>query len=48
MRIVHDTSRCSSLGICEAIAPELFQVGNNGELTLCVSIDGVRTALVRH
>ncbi len=34
MRIVLDSSRCSSLGMCEAVAPELFQVGDNGGLTL--------------
>jgi ferredoxin len=34
MRIVHDESRCASLGMCEAVAPELFEVGDDGELRL--------------
>lgn len=34
MRIVHDESRCASLGMCEAVAPELFEVGEDGELRL--------------
>lgn len=32
MRIVHDESRCASLGICESLAPEVFEVGDDGEL----------------
>jgi ferredoxin len=34
MRIIHDESRCASLGMCEAVAPELFEVGADGELRL--------------
>jgi ferredoxin len=34
MRIVHDESRCASLGICESIAPTVFEVGEDGVLTL--------------
>lgn len=34
MRIVLDTGRCSSLGMCEAVAPELFEVGDDGALTV--------------
>jgi ferredoxin len=32
MRIVHDESRCASLGMCEAVAPDLFEVGTDGAL----------------
>lgn len=32
MRIVLDETRCSSLGICEATAPEFFEVGDDGAL----------------
>ena len=32
MRIAHDESRCASLGICEAFAPEVFEVGTDGGL----------------
>ncbi|MVU80701.1 ferredoxin [Nocardia sp. ET3-3] len=34
MKIVVDRSRCTGLGICEAIAPEVFEVDDNGELVL--------------
>ncbi len=32
MRIVVDRSRCSSIGLCEAIAPDLFEIGADGAL----------------
>jgi len=34
MRIVHDESSCASLGMCEAVAPDLFEIGADGFLTL--------------
>ena len=34
MRIVLDESKCSSLGMCESIAPEHFEVGDDGALVL--------------
>lgn len=36
MRIVLDESTCSSLGMCEAVAPDLFEVGDDGALHLLV------------
>lgn len=32
MRIVLDRSRCSSIGLCEATAPDLFEIGADGAL----------------
>lgn len=32
MRIVVDRSRCSSIGLCEATAPDLFEIGADGAL----------------
>lgn len=32
MRILLDDSRCASVGICETIAPDLFEVGDDGAL----------------
>lgn len=32
MRIVVDRSRCSGLGMCEAEAPDLFEVRDDGNL----------------
>jgi len=34
MRIVLDESKCSSLGMCEGVAPDVFQVGDDGALHL--------------
>lgn len=34
MRIVLDVDTCSSLGMCEAVAPDLFEVGDDGALTV--------------
>ena len=34
MRIQHDPDRCASTGMCEAVAPEVFRVGDDGELRL--------------
>jgi ferredoxin len=37
MRIVLDTGRCSSLGMCEAVAPDFFEVGDDGALSVLQS-----------
>lgn len=34
MRIVLDEDRCSSLGMCESVAPDFFEVGDDGALVL--------------
>lgn len=34
MRIVVDRSRCSGLGMCEAEAPDLFEVRDDGTLVV--------------
>lgn len=34
MRIVLDKSRCTGLGICESLAPEFFEIDDEGELVL--------------
>lgn len=34
MRIVLDQNTCSSLGMCESVAPEYFEVGDDGALNL--------------
>ena len=34
MRIVLDESKCSSLGMCESVAPEFFEVGDDGALSV--------------
>lgn len=32
MKVVVDRSKCTGLGICEALAPAFFEVDDNGEL----------------
>lgn len=34
MKIVVDRSRCTGIGICESIAEDYFEVGDDGALTL--------------
>ena len=34
MRIAVDRSRCTGLGICESLAPDIFEVNDAGELVL--------------
>lgn len=34
MKIVVDRAKCTGIGICEAHAPELFEVNEDGELVL--------------
>ncbi|HOB49432.1 MAG TPA: ferredoxin [Mycobacterium sp.] len=34
MRIVVDRTKCSSIGLCEATAPDIFEVGPDGVLNI--------------
>lgn len=34
MRIVVDRTKCSSIGLCEATAPEIFEIGPDGALII--------------
>ena len=34
MRVVVDHGKCSALGICESLAPDLFEVQDDGSLTI--------------
>ena len=34
MRIVVDRTKCSSIGLCEAAAPDIFEIGPDGALTI--------------
>ena len=36
MRVVVDRSKCSSIGLCEATAPDIFQIGADGALEILV------------
>ena len=37
MKIVVDRSRCSSIGLCEATAPDIFEIGADGALRILMS-----------
>lgn len=34
MKIVVDRSRCSSIGLCEAAVPDVFEIGPDGTLRI--------------
>ena len=34
MKIVVDKSKCSSIGLCEAVAPDIFEIGADGALNI--------------
>jgi ferredoxin len=34
MRIIVDRTRCTGLGMCESVAPDVFEVNDEGELEL--------------
>ncbi|HEX3786233.1 MAG TPA: ferredoxin [Pseudonocardiaceae bacterium] len=34
MKIIVDRGRCTGLGMCESVAPEVFEVNDEGELEL--------------
>lgn len=34
MKIVVDRTKCSSIGLCEATAPDIFEIGADGALNI--------------
>lgn len=34
MRIVADIAQCEGLGMCEAMAPDIFEVGDEGHVVI--------------
>jgi len=36
VRVVVDHGKCSALGICEALAPDLFEVQGDGSLVILI------------
>ena len=40
MRIVVDRTKCSSIGLCEAVAPDIFEIGAGGSLEILVDAIG--------
>lgn len=51
MKVTVDRARCACLGVCEAMAPEVFEVDENGDLVLLTAtmsvdrLDEVRAAV---
>ncbi len=36
MKIVVDRTKCSSIGLCEATAPDIFEIGPDGVLNILI------------
>ncbi|MGQ4601263.1 4Fe-4S domain-containing protein [Nocardia sp. R6R-6] len=48
MKVIVDRAKCTGLGICEAMAPEVFEVDHNGDLVLLTEVvDDARLDEVR-
>lgn len=51
MKITVDYAKCTGLGICESLAPNVFEVDDNGDLVLLTEtvsgedLEGVREAV---
>ncbi|AII10942.1 ferredoxin [Rhodococcus opacus] len=50
MKIAVDRTKCTGLGICESLAPNVFEVDDNGDLILLTETvsedrEGVREAV---
>ncbi|MEV4380696.1 ferredoxin [Streptosporangium sp. NPDC049644] len=51
MKIVVDYARCTGLGICESLAPGVFEVDDSGDLVVLTEkisaddLEGVRQAI---
>ena len=37
MKVVVDRTKCSSIGLCEATAPDIFEIGADGSLSILIS-----------
>ena len=35
-RVVVDMTKCSGLGLCEAVSPDVFEIGDDGDLIVHV------------
>lgn len=36
MKIIVDKTKCSSIGLCEATAPDIFEIGPDGALHILI------------
>ena len=36
MKVVVDRTKCSSIGLCEAVAPDVFEIGADGALHILI------------
>lgn len=37
MKVVVDRTKCSSIGLCEAVAPDIFEIGPDGVLNILIT-----------
>lgn len=38
MKILLDRAKCTGLGICESLAPDVFEVDENGDLVMLTEV----------
>ncbi|HSV41399.1 MAG TPA: ferredoxin [Nocardioidaceae bacterium] len=38
MKILLDRAKCTGLGICESLAPDVFEVDENGDLVMLTDV----------
>lgn len=36
MKVIVDRTKCSSIGLCEAVAPDIFEIGPDGVLHILI------------
>lgn len=48
-RVIHDRRKCQSMGVCESLAPEVFELDDHAELVLLTNgeVDDAQLASVR-
>jgi ferredoxin len=46
MQLMVDRDRCTGIGICESIAPDTFEVDDDGQLTITQPADDSTRALM--
>ena len=48
-KVIHDRRKCQSMGVCEALAPDLFELNDQAELVLLTNgeVSGTQLAEAR-
>lgn len=40
-RVVVDMGKCSGLGLCEAVSPDVFEIGDDGDLIVLTDVHDI-------